>query len=358
MRRRRRRRSWLATELAPVVRALRPLTVSIRWLTGLPAWDRFPALRNVGVPLAASLAFHACAVASLLLFAWTITRAEERLAPGGDIVISFREPADAPTPAAIAPPAPAPSPAAPELPVLQGLSSSDAAAVPTLRSSSASAAPRLTRSAPPDAGVSFAGLASARAITVVYVVDASGAMVTSLKFVLPELERSIAALAPSQQFQVIFFRDRSPRAGEPAAGVRFDAFGAPAGARPSLIRASVDQRAAVAAWARTMAPTGRSVPLDGLRAALALKPDVVFLLSRSIRRSGPDEGWSGGPEEVLRELDRLNPRDPETGRRAAVIKAIQFLDDDPSGVMQAIGREHGDDDRSYSVLTLEDLGVR
>src|ERR1043165_8588402 len=123
-------------------------------------------------------------------------------------------------------------------------------------------------------------------------------------------------------------------------------------------------------------PVGRSNPLDGLRLALRLQPDAVFLLSRSIRRSGGGTGdgtgaaavgasvgggsgggggdgrgaaaigdsvggvWGRGKAEIMAELDKLNPKRGE--QRRVVIKAIQFLEEDPTGPMPAVGDEHRD----------------
>src|SRR6185295_11960745 len=99
----------------------------------------------------------------------------------------------------------------------------------------------------------------------------------------------------------------------------------------------------------TIIPTGRSNPLDGLRRGLSLDPDAVFLLSRSIRRSGGAAGdgtgaaaigegaggvWGRGKTEILAELDKLNPRRGQ--QRRTVIEALQFLEEDPTGTMQAI----------------------
>lgn len=178
-------------------------------------------------------------------------------------------------------------------------------------------------------GVSFAGLTAvgARARSVVYVVDASGPMVTSLPWVIAEVQRSIDALAPTQRFGVVLFQDTGT-------GARVRTFDA------RLNDATTRQRARLAAWLAHAAPSGKSSPLDGLRAALALRPQVIFLLSRSIARSGGGE-WGDGLDATLRELDRLNPINPATGERPVLIRTIQFLEPDPTGTMQAIARAHG-----------------
>ncbi|MCE2966391.1 MAG: hypothetical protein ACK5WB_11110 [Phycisphaerales bacterium] len=181
-------------------------------------------------------------------------------------------------------------------------------------------------------GVSFAGLSASgvRARSVVYVVDASGPMVSSMPDVLSELERSIAGLAPTQRFGVVLFRDQGDTGGGPAA-VSF---------RPRLIDANRTNREALRVWLDDQRIAGRSSPMAGLRAALELRPQVIFLLSRSIDRTGGG-AWDLGLEATLAELDRLNPADPATGRRPVIIKTIQFIDEDPTGIMRAIARQHG-----------------
>jgi hypothetical protein len=206
--------------------------------------------------------------------------------------------------------------------------------------------------APPPIGAAFAGLRARRAASVVFVVDASGSMVTSLPLVLADLSRSIAALTPRQRFQVVLFRE--PVSG---GGARTEMFGIEG---MGLVRARARTRADVSAWLGSVAAGGRSNPMDGLRAALALRPDVVFVLARSYRRGGGAEEaqWGAPLAGVLAELDRLNPRTAATGARRTVIKAIQFIDDDPSGVLRAIAEAHGDGEGSYRVLTLEEIARR
>jgi hypothetical protein len=155
----------------------------------------------------------------------------------------------------------------------------------------------------------------------------------------------------------VLFRDRADT------GSRYELFVPPGGdaSRVTLAQANATNKAALSRWLASVRPAGKSNPLDGLRCGLAFKPDVVFLLSRSIRRSAGDPAadvgvWGRGKAETLAELDRLNAR-ALNGQRRAVIKAIQFLEEDPTGTMQAIGDEHGDGPGSYSVLTLRALGA-
>lgn len=177
-------------------------------------------------------------------------------------------------------------------------------------------------------GVRFAGLGASNAKTIVYAIDASGSMVTSLPFVIAEVERSIAGLSLTQKFGVVLFRKTSASGGSAT-----EVFS------PVLVRATPSARQRLHDWLAHVAPAGRSVPLAGLERALEYKPDAVFLLSRSIERSGGNV-WERGLVRTLTRVNELNP-DLGGGRRPTVIQTIQFLDDDPTGVMQEIGRQHG-----------------
>ena len=178
--------------------------------------------------------------------------------------------------------------------------------------------------------VVFAGLSASGqwAKSVVYVVDASGPMVSSLADVFAELMRSVDALQPTQRFGVVLFRQTGD-----GRVLAFDS---------KLRDATAANRTALRAWLTGVNAAGRSNPLDGLRAGLEMRPQAIFLLSRSIPRAAgnPWEAEAGGPEAILRELETLNPSGPG-GLRPTVIKTLQFLEPDPSGVMERIGRAHG-----------------
>jgi hypothetical protein len=204
-------------------------------------------------------------------------------------------------------------------------------------------------------GVTFAGVRARQAKKIVYVVDASGAMISSFTWVVQELRRSIDSLDPEQEFQVVLFRDRPPTRQSPAALT--DAFPL---VSKGLAPATPDNKIAAGRWLASIAPMGRSNPLDGLVRGLAYTPDVVFLLSRSIRRSGGSGGsapaWSLGREATLARLEQANPRGGWSGKRRVVIKALQFIEDDPTGTMQAIAQQHGDGEGSYRVIRPKEAG--
>jgi hypothetical protein len=325
-----------------------------------PVWRSVAFLTRLGLPLTVSIAFHVAVGMLLIISAWGFRSGLAGGRARTELVISLPPPAAAPAPShePATPEIAAPAPIEAPPPVLQGLASRAAVAPPpTLRSAATevlSAGELLRRQDESAIGATFAGLGARQAVSIVYVVDASGAMVSSLKFVLAELERSVRSLSSGQKFQVILFRERGES--QP-----FDVL-TPTGGRARLLAATPANKAVLASWLTGITPTGRSNPLDGLRRGLEFDPDALFLLSRSIRRSSGDKDesgvWGKGPQETMAELDRLNPRDARNGRRRVVIKAIQFLEPDPTGTMQLIGEQHGDGPGSYSVLTLEALGAR
>ena len=195
--------------------------------------------------------------------------------------------------------------------------------------------------------IDFAGVATQSARSVVFVVDASGAMTTSMPFVLAELERSLAALGPTQRFQVVVFRDRS--AIDPSDRTPALAFG-----NGQLLEPTPAVRAAVASWLDSLKLGGRSTPLPGLERALAMQPDAIFLLSRSIART-QDGTWDVGTEILLERLDRLNPSNSR-GQRRTRIHAIQFIDPDPTNLMPTLAQRHGGAG-AYALRSLDELSI-
>lgn len=192
--------------------------------------------------------------------------------------------------------------------------------------------------------VTFGGLGASSVSSVVYVVDCSGPMVTSLPMVIAELERSVGRLAPSQRFGVVLFRRTID--GGPGA----ESFA------PVLVRATSSAKELLHNWLAAAEPAGRSSPLAGVELALSLKPDAVFLLSRSIQRSGGGV-WELGLDATMSKLEQLNPsRSGLLGSgRPVLIQTIQFLDEDSTGIMQAIGTRHGGGAGYRVVKTQQDL---
>ncbi|MFG0306421.1 MAG: hypothetical protein ACF8Q5_09440 [Phycisphaerales bacterium JB040] len=240
-------------------------------------------------------------------------------------------PRAAPTPASLLPP---PAPVEPGEPV-------DAVLPP---SSSLVSATDLTAPGSADSPtLSFAGLTAHAAERIVYVVDASGAVVPTLTYIKQNLARSIDRLAPTQRFEIIFFR-------EPVPGAALDPRPRFAG---ELVSATASTRARAGEWIEEQTAAGRSDPAAALEDAIALDPDLIFLLSTSIQRTQTD-----GPDDkprLLQRLDELNPVNPRTGLRPVVIKTLQFLRPDPANLLRDIALIHGDGETSYRLLTADRL---
>lgn len=314
--------------------------------------------RRVLVPTGVSLAVHAALILLLGAVTWRVFQrpvADE----AAMVELRLESPAPAVEPAAEPKgpsksgraPAPAthdvPRPAPPPPPMTFGTVPRVLAPAP---------APAMERPArierPLAAGLaSFAGVRADQVRDIVYVVDASGSMASSLPFVVQELKASIGRLGAAQRFSIVVFRDAEAINPDLESVEVLRVSG-----RVGLFEASPVHRAAASAWLDEIRPAGRSDPLAGLEAALALEPDAVFLLARSIPRT-QDESWPARLEEAMGRLDAMNPVEPGTGRRRVLIKTIQFIDDDPTGLLQRIALEHGGGPGSYALRTLDQLGA-
>lgn len=314
----------------------------------MPVSERQRAAR--AWPWGLSLWIHAGVLVAGACVVW---RVADRAPARPEVVVSFLDPAPAPasaprpTDGATAPPTqpvdPPPvlaelstalgAPEAPSIDALLGEAAplpAEVGVVPDALTLPPEVLGAIAQRAAPE--VRFAGLGASNAQTIVYVVDASGSMIGTLPIVLRDLESSVGKLAPTQQFQVVFFGPGgytpAPHPADPPGRLK----------TTRLIRATPGNIEAVLAWARTVRPTGKSNPIAALEVALSLRPDVVFVLSNVITGLGV---WEPDREQVLARIDALNPKDPRTGARRAAIKSIQFLEDDPAGILRAIADVHG-----------------
>lgn len=323
--------------------------------------------RNVErtLPWAVSLALHAALVIGGVFLVWSVSRPEKPAGP--PVETSFFNPAMAPDSPSDEPEsadAERPSPAdlpEPEIDALLTEVQRPELFEPTIRSvetpmpeteRDAGEAEQLqdARMARRYPEVRFAGLGAGNAQDVVYVIDASGPMVSSLPSVKAMLRQSMDQLGASQRFQVVMFQDN-----------RFIAAPDPVntGARRQwrLIRALRENRRAVLDWVEGVQASGRGNPVPALEHAVALlqasETGSIFILSRASAGSG---AWEQSREQILATLDRLNPRDRRTGRRRLAIHTVQFIDLDSAGVLEAIAREHGSArGNSFTVISREEL---
>lgn len=307
-----------------------------RAAAGSWAWSLHEA--EAWVPWIVSLAAHAMLLIVGFLVVWTVgpMGLEER----PPVVVSFDNPAPAPfTPPEAAPVSPAgetgeplrevslPEVSTPSLSAVVAAHLPGAAASEPEEKEAASAV--MERRLPE---VRFAGLGVSNATDIVYVVDGSGSMVSTLPVVMEYLRRSVSRLGRTQRFQVIFYGredySAAPHPGDVQEGVP----------TMRLIRATPENVRQVVEWMSRVIPGGRSNPIPALKRALWLKPDAVFLLSNVITGVGQ---WEADKATLLKEIDALNPIEARTGRRKTVIKTIQFLEEDPAEILKSIGEIHG-----------------
>ena len=213
--------------------------------------------------------------------------------------------------------------------------------------------------------VSFGGLRGSNARNIVYVVDASGSMLTYLPIVIDELVRSIDKLSENQSFAVTFFQQNEallvpgphdPDPGDEDARRRRGRSGGHD--RPRLLPATPENKLHVFNWidldARNVRATGRSNPIAAIRLALEQlepQPDVVFILSTDITGIGE---YEVDQEELLALIRRAN-RDKDGGHKA-VIKTIEFVYEDRLDTLRKIAEENGGPD-GHRFLSREELGM-
>jgi hypothetical protein len=305
----------------------------------------------------ASLAAHAAVAALVVSATVTVARMARKPEAPPALVLDFQRPAYAPTVSMIDQAGPVDSAGefrqAAQLP--PAAEASDQAAAQALRGAAEQAllavrqaqapAPLAAHevgrfaNAPSSVAINFAGLKASNARRVVYVVDASGSLVGTFPLIVEELRKSLQRLDPRQSFGIIFFQ-------------RGEAVTVPPGG--ALQPATPERVDEALKWiAAKMIPSGRSNPVAAFEAAMAMRPEIVFLLSANITGSGEFEM---SEVALMAALDRLNPLDPESGRRLARVQCVQFLDPDPLGTLRRVAREHGGED-GYINITRHDLGL-
>jgi hypothetical protein len=111
----------------------------------------------------------------------------------------------------------------------------------------------------------------AKARSVVFVIDTTGSMITSIDDVHDEVSRAIRDLDPAQRFTIVAEGDNKvQRLGR------------------ALVNASDSNKAAAIDMLDNLLPHGSGDFKDGMKEALILRPDVVWIVS---------DGDVGGPKE-------------------------------------------------------------
>jgi hypothetical protein len=130
-----------------------------------------------------------------------------------------------------------------------------------------------------------------------YVIDCSGSMASrnSLDVAKRELLASLNQLPPDTEFAVIFYNLQARLLSDPQG-------------RKGLMTATVANKARVEAQLRTIVPDGGTDHLTALRAALVMKPEVIFFLTDA------DLMTNGDVNEVLAEVGTARIQAVEFGR--------------------------------------------
>lgn len=179
----------------------------------------------------------------------------------------------------------------------------------------------------PSTMFAMAGIRLPTVRRMVFLLDASGSMIGSYPAAVDAVMEAIGRLSDEQQFAVIPFQ----------AG---DAF-LPEGDALRRAGATLGQRGRdqLRAWLiDKIIPSGGSNPTRAVRAALALKPDTVVIVSAGLLGAGDT---TRDRDVLLAELDALNPRDTRSGRRPVLFACIHLMQQEPLGALELVAREHG-----------------
>lgn len=179
----------------------------------------------------------------------------------------------------------------------------------------------------PSTMFAMAGIRLPAVRRMVFLLDASGSMIGAYPAAVDAVLEAIGRLSDEQQFAVIPFQ----------AG---DAF-LPDGDPLRRAGATLGQRGReqLKAWLiDKIIPSGGSNPTRAVRAALALKPDTVVIVSAGLLGAGDT---TRDRDVLLAELDALNPRDARSGRRPVMFACIHLMQQEPLGAMELVAREHG-----------------
>lgn len=154
---------------------------------------------------------------------------------------------------------------------------------------------------------------------IVFVIDRSGSMTDTIMYVKWELKRCLRHLKPHQQFHVIFYST------------------GPALEMPNrkLVPAIDPNRVAAYDFIDHIIPVGGTDPSDALKAAFALKPDVINLLS--------DGEFA---PEVVGLIDRLN------AKREVKVNTVCFIYTPGAHILMDIAQRNSG---SYRYVGEEDL---
>jgi von Willebrand factor type A domain len=162
--------------------------------------------------------------------------------------------------------------------------------------------------------ITFVGV-STDAQRVVFLCDASGSMMTVMSNLKKELNKTISPLTAEQSFDLVFF-------GGEAKPMIF---------KPKLVPASSYNKKASQDWIKDMTGSGSTNPIPAIKAAFALRPDVIFVLT-----DGFDNADS--LDEIAIAFRNLNPGH-HVKVNTILIKSSQG--EELISILQRIAKENG-----------------
>lgn len=143
------------------------------------------------------------------------------------------------------------------------------------------------------------------AVRVVYLIDASGTLISTLPFVINELKRSINELSEKQEFAVIFFQGNDPKEVPP----------------PGMKRVSNESKTKVFNWIDSgrVIPQGGNNAVKAIQSAMSYNPQLIYILSDDITGQGI---YEVDQRTFVQDVVKAN-------KSGTKINAIQFLRADP-----------------------------
>ena len=195
--------------------------------------------------------------------------------------------------------------------------------------------------ASPRSIVTVSGLRQTSANRIVYLLDASGSMIGAYPTAVQEVINSITRLSEEQQFAVVAFQGGEAFLAQDLQMRR---------AGPTIGQQGIET---LKSWLLDEITPGRDSDVrKALRVAIALRPDTIVIVSAGLM------GAADQPtdrDSLLADLDALNPKDAQNGRRKAQIACIHLMEAEPLGALEAIAREHGGPSAYRFVRRMADL---
>lgn len=165
----------------------------------------------------------------------------------------------------------------------------------------------------------FFGIAG-NAYKIVYVVDLSGSLVLNERLVLSEIRRSVQALIPTQQFNIVLTYNEQVFEFRPA----------------TLVWANSEHKKQAEAFLSRVVTAGNAREEEAMARAFAARPELIYFLSDGAYHDIDPTNENAPKTSLETRLDQLN------ARREVKITVIGFEPlPGPRSVLERIARDHG-----------------